>query len=192
MRKNEMIFSLCCAVLLLCGCGETQRVAKPDPVCVLDLTKAQAMTVAEQVLGDMHFVVAKADVERGILKTRPLQGAQFFEFWRDDVGGDYQTTESNIHTTRRTVELNMFGQGQKLCVACDVKLERLSISEVDIETRRSGEHGYEKFSDRRTSSKANMELKSLAGSNQEWIPLGGDSRLEALILRRIQAGMGNL
>jgi len=191
MKKIEMFFLLCSAVLFLCGCGEMQRLEKPKPVCVSGLSKSQAMAIAEEVLGQMHFVVAKADVERGILKSRPLPGAQFFEFWRDDVSGDYQTAESNIHTTRRIVELKMFEQGQKVCIACDVKVERLSISELDIENRRHGEHGFEKFSDRQSSSKANLELKGLAGSNKEWIPLGGDSRLEGLILRRLEARIGN-
>lgn len=191
MKKIELFFGVCSAVLFLCGCGEIQRLEKPKPVCVLGLSKSEAMAAAEEVLGQMHFVVAKADVQRGILQTRPLPGAQFFEFWRDDVSGDYQTTESNIHTTRRTVELTMFEQGQKVCIACDVKVERLSISEFDIEERRSGEHGFEKFSDRRSSSKANLELKSLGGSNKEWISLGGDSRLERLILRRLEARIGN-
>ena len=192
MKKIEMFFLLCSAVLFLCGCGEMQRLEKPKPVCVSGLSKSQAMAIAEEVLGQMHFVVAKADVERGILQTRPLPGAQFFEFWRNDVGGDYQTTESNIHTTRRTVELTIFEQGQKICIiACDVKVERLSISELDIEERRSGEHGFDKFSDRQSSSKANLELKRLGGSYKEWISLGGDSRLEGLILRRIEARIGN-
>ena len=182
---------MCSAVLFLCGCGEMQRLEKPEPVCVSGLSKLQAMAIAQEVLGQMHFVIDKADAQRGILRTRPLTGAQFFEFWRDDVTGDYQTAESNIHTTRRTVKLTMLEQGRKLCIACNVKVERLSISELDIEERRSGEHGFDKFSDRQSSSKANLKLKKLAGSNKEWIQLGGDSRLEGLILHRIEAKIGN-
>ncbi len=190
MKKTEMLFYAVCAVLVLGGCGEVARVERPEPICVEGISMAEAMAAGEEVLAAMQFTVAKADVKRGVLQTKALPGAQYFEFWRDDVMGDGQTAESNMHTTRRTVELKMAEGGGKVCVECDVKVERLSLSDYDMEERRHGEHTFEKFSDKR-SSQANLKLKKLRGVQKKWIELGNDGQLEELILRRIKAKMGN-
>ena len=62
---------------------------------------------AERVLTRMHFAIEKLDAEQGVVKTRPLRGAQFFEFWRSDNVSSYDCEEANLQSVRRTVELRV-------------------------------------------------------------------------------------
>ncbi|UCF17478.1 MAG: hypothetical protein JSW59_08445 [Phycisphaerales bacterium] len=74
--------------LAVAGCGQPQQKVVVVPISVPDTGKAEIMEVAEDVLAEMHFVIEKADVQSGLVRTRPLPGAQFFEFWRSDNVGD--------------------------------------------------------------------------------------------------------
>jgi hypothetical protein len=131
MNKAEL---LCLAVyvglFILSGCAQTQQREQLEYIYVPDIGKAQAMQIAEDVLGQMHFTIDKADVEQGFVRTKPLPGAQFFEFWRSDNVDASNSLQANLHTIRRTVELGIGRQGKRgsenLCIACDVKVHRLS------------------------------------------------------------------
>jgi hypothetical protein len=179
-----LLIAACAALTLSAGCaGDKQVKAKAvEPVCVADVNKAQAMQAGEDVLGKMHFTVEKADADMGYIRTRPLQGAQFFELWRNDVVGGANWAESNIQNIRRTVELNITGQQGQICYSCNVKTQRLSLSDYK-DTKHS--QAYDRFeSSGIRSTKQRVDLGS--AQQKTWIDLGQDEKLATVILQRIE------
>ena len=179
MNKVESLFMVCAGLMLLAGCAETQQYKTIEKICVPNLEKAKAMEAAEKVIGEMGFIVAKADAERGYLRTRPLRGAQFFEFWRKDNVGAFNTAEANLNSIRRIVELNISQEQGQLCIGCVVKTQRLNLPERQVY---SSARVYEIFS---TSSPAKQKLE-LDSKQKGWMDLGKDAKLATKILRRLE------
>ena len=162
--------------------------------------KLRAMKIAEDVLAKMHFTIEKADADpatlgidtrrwRGFIRTKPLPGAQFFEFWRSDNVGADNWLESNLHSIRRVVELNMSEQdegppqsGNRLCINCEVQKYKLSLPERHVS---SSARAYDMFS---ASSPAlqRIRLNPEQKAGMAWIDLGKDTQLAAEILKRIE------
>ena len=202
-EKTWVVFGLGFLVfgLLLTGCAEEQQYGAVEPICVENVNKLEAMEIAEDVLAKMHFTLEKADAEpatpgidtrrwRGYIRTRPLAGAQFFEFWRSDNVGTDNRLESNLHSIRRVVELNMSEQdegppqsGNRLCINCDVQKYRLSMPEHEVS---SSARAYEMFSESNPALQ-NLRLNPEQKAGMAWIDLGKDRQLAAEILKRISS-----
>ncbi len=207
MQKNEKkqerssTYRLCKYTLMTCmlmAAGCAQQNSTPPRVKVQDHTlyvkrdqgvgTADLMEVAEDVLARMYFIIDKADTDRGLIRTRPLPGAQFFEFWRSDNVGADNALAANLHTIRRTVTLDISQQNEQLCIGCNVQVQRLSLPERQVS---SSARVYGMFSQ---SSQSLQRLKLNPEQKQQmaWIDLGRDSRLEAEILKRIETGIVRL
>lgn len=183
MDKVKSLSLTVCAVLwVLGGCGEQQQFEAVKQICVGDLDKARAMQMAEDVLGEMHFSIEKSDSEQGLIKTRPLSGAQFFEFWRKDSIGTFNQAEANLHSIRRIVEMNVSQEEGRLCVGCNVNVQRLNLPERLLRGRG---RSYEMFS---MSGPMQQRLKLDAQQRRlmTWVDLGRDELLETEILKRIE------
>lgn len=141
------------------------------------------MKVAEDVLAEMYFTIEKADAQSGLIRTRPLPGAQFFEFWRSDNVGADNALEANIHTIRRTVILNISRQDKLLHIDCEVHAQRLSLPEQPVN---SSTRVYGMFS-QSSPLMQRLILNPEQKKDMTWIDLGRDSRLEAEIIKRIKA-----
>ncbi len=164
--------------LLLASCAGTQRYEALEQICLPDTDKAEAMHIVKDVLGKMHFTIDKADTEQGFLRTRPLPGPHLFEFWRSD-----HSAEANLHSIRRIVELNISQQAEKLCIDCDVKVQRLSLPELrDIGHEARGT-GYEA---RDTRPVQKLNLSPERKKDMAWLDLGKDPGLETKILKQIE------
>lgn len=184
-------YTLMTCALMVAGC--TQQTSTPPRVKVQDsdlligldqgIGTADMMEVAEDVLARMHFTIEKADVQSGFIRTRPLPGAQFFEFWRSDNVGADNTLAANLHTIRRTVTLDISQQDEQLRIGCEVQAQRLSLPERQVS---SSARVYGMFS---LSSPSLQRLKLNPEQKKEmtWIDLGRDTRLAAEILKRIEA-----
>jgi len=190
-KKTWVVFGLGFLVfgLLLAGCAEQQQYGAVKPICVDNIDKLQAMEVAEDILVKIHFTIEKADPENGFIRTRPLPGAQFFEFWRSDNVGADNWLESNLHSIRRVVELTMSEQeeeppqsGNRLCINCEVQKYRLSMPEHHVS---SSARAYKMFSES-NSALQNLRLNPEQKAGMAWIDLGKDSQLAAEILKRIE------
>ena len=180
MKKRKPLLIIAGAtVFLLTGCGKQQQYKTIEQICLPDITKSQAMKTAEDVLGKMHFAVDKTDYEQGYIKSRPLRAGQFFEFWRKDNVKGFNNAEANLHTIRRTVKINMSRQDRKLFINCDVKTERLSLSEHKVDRDRQE---YDRSSRIQTS----LEKLRLQSEQKNWIDLGKDEKLATVILQKIQ------
>ena len=186
----SLVFSL-----LLAGCAKQRQYEVVEQICVPGMDKAGAMQIAEDVLVKMNFTIEKADPNIGFMRTKPLPGAQFFEFWRKDNVGRENAALANLHTIRRIAELN-FGSTsspsraksrgsrdeEKLCIGCNVQVYRLSLPQRQST---SWAHAPEMFSESSQSMqrlRLNPEQKQAAA----WVDLGQDEQLATDILKRIE------
>lgn len=184
MRKymrNRAFWTLTCLALLT-GCATTQELTpNAGSVNVPDISVAEAMAAAETVLGGMHFVVEKADPVQGVIRTKPLTGAQFFELWRCDNVGVAQTMEASLQTLRRFVELRLQSDGGQVRIDCHVHVQRLSLPANEIA---SVSQAYRMYS-ASTSTVQRLELRPEQREGLAWIDLGEDPALAERILKRI-------
>jgi hypothetical protein len=181
-KVKSLYFMACAALFFLAGCAETQKYEATEQICVANVEKPKAIEAAEDVLGQMHFTIDKADVEQGFIRTRPLTGAQFFEFWRSDNVGPSNSLQANLHSIRRIVELDINRQEKELCIGCDVMTQRLSLPEHEVS---SSARAYEMFSDS-TASMQKLILRPEQKKQMAWVNLDKDTKLAAEILKRIE------
>jgi len=165
MNKVKLLFVACVALCTL-GCATRQQHEVVEQIYVPDMDKAEVMQIAEDVLAKMHFTIEKADAENGVIRTRPLPGAQFFEFWRSDNVGALAAAEANLHSIRRIIQLDISPQDDKLYIGCNVQVHRLSVPKFDPPRR------------------TKFEIPTLGG--MEWIDLDKDTQLATEILNRIK------
>lgn len=191
-RYKIRLVKLSCLIasLILClstGCSKPEQITKAEQICMPEISKAEAMQVAEDVLVRMHFDIEKADVESGYIQTRPLRGAQLFEFWRSDNVGDRNSAEANLHSIRRIAELHIGEpsdkEQSKLCISCNVKTQRLNLPEREI---KSSTRVYEMFS-RSERSMQRLNLDPEQRQLTTWVDLGPDPKLAMRILKRIES-----
>jgi len=186
---KSLSFSICAVVCLFTGCAEQQQFKAVEQICFkrpagedAEKLKMQVMETAEEVLGRMHFTIEKSDPDSGYIRTRPLAGAQFFEFWRSDNVGVFNWSEANLHSIRRIVELEINQQDGQLCIGCDVRTQRLNLPERHVS---SSSQAYGMFSES-SPSKQQLKLHAEQKRGMAWVDLGSDRRLETEILRRIE------
>ena len=175
-------FSVALCLTCLIGCGQQQK-ATGNAISTEPNEVSRTMQVAEDVLIKMHFDIAKADYGRGYIRTRPLAGAQFFEFWRsDNVGLDNQLL-SNMHSIRRIVELNITNSDGNPDIDCKVYVQRLSIPQREIW---SNSQAYQAFT-RSSLEFQRLELNPEQEKDMAWLDLDRDTKLEKEILKRISS-----
>jgi hypothetical protein len=143
------------------------------------------MQVAQDVLAQMQFKIDKADESMGYIRTLPLDGGQFFEFWRKDNIGSYNFSESNLHSLRRIVELKVSPQDNRVCVEGTVKTYRLSLPESET---LDATQAFEVFT-RDQTRLLQFELSDSQKQNMVWVELGEDEGLASEILRRVGAAV---
>jgi hypothetical protein len=172
-------------MVILTGCGQQRQFKAVDRICLPQGDKALAMRTAEDVLGRMHFDIAKSDAQLGIIRTRPLAGAQFFEFWRKDTVGCKNQLQSNLHSIRRTIELNITRQAQELRIDCRVNAERLNLPAHPVTSSARMNRIFTTGSSSKQALKLDPELQK----RMTWVGLGRDPELETLILNQIKQQM---
>jgi hypothetical protein len=181
-KLKSSLFTACAALLFLAGCAEPHRYEAIEQICPAGIDKQQAMQIAEDVLAKMHFTVAKSDANLGVIKTRPLAGAQFFEFWRKDNVGSFNSAEANLHSIRRIAELDIRQQDTQLCIHCNVNTQRLHLPEQEL---RSRSQAYDMFS-QSSQTRQTFNLHQNQKQSMAWVNLGKDTKLATVILKRIE------
>jgi hypothetical protein len=180
MKKQWICLFMCLACGFLTGCTEKQMAA-PDPKCLSGVDINSAMKSSEMVLVGMNFVIDKQDTTLHIMTTKPQAGSQFFELWRKDNVGGYNMAQSNLHSIQRTVELGFNEIQGQVCIVCTVKRERLSIPEKQLD---SAGKAYSLYTTG-DQTMQNMTLNAEQEKMMDWIDIGRDSRLEKVILDKI-------
>ena len=169
---------------LLAGCAaQPQGQQATEPLSLAAVPRADVMQAARETLSAMHFSIDKFDVESGVVHTKPLRAAQFFEFWRNDNVGAFSAAEANLNTIRRFVELRIAERDDGLHVDCNVWVQRLSLPENQVA---SVSQAYRMHS-QSTPSVQRLELEREQQKSMAWIDMGRDARLEAKILKRIES-----
>jgi hypothetical protein len=79
----------------------------PASVTVTATDYDRLWRACEEVVAERQFAPERVDYRNGILTTRPLPGAQFWELWRRDVNDGYSMAESNLATVRRRVQVEL-------------------------------------------------------------------------------------
>jgi hypothetical protein len=182
MKKSGLNKLFTCWLLLwLAGCAENKYIRTTEQICPPAVTKTDAETIAESVLAEMHFTIEKFDAEMGYIRTNPLSGAQTFEFWRTDSVGSFNRAEADLHSIRKTVELNIGEQSGQLCINCKATTQRLSLPQGQDAAGKD----YTNIAESRRSAQK-LKLGHEQKSNITWTDLGRDNQLETEILKRIE------
>jgi len=187
MRLTVSI-AICCAVLTTWpGC---QQPIQPEGPSATQLTGAdfeQLWQTGLEVLRRYNFRPDRQDRRAGVITTHPTTSAQWFEFWRPEVGGDFQAAEANLHTVRRqaTVHIRPAAEQGQIYVSTQVDVYRYSAPERQVTTA-SG--ALQIFGEKLPTAEGEMGPQAAAAY---WVPLGRDSRLEDELLRRIAWHVGS-
>jgi hypothetical protein len=211
LETRNLLCLLLMGASLGAGCASRPPVSSAEPNVVAPVqtvyeggaTTAKVVDAAEEVLTRMHFVIEKLDAEQGLVRTRPLRGAQFFEFWRSDNASTFAWEEANLQSIRRAVELRVTieDRGQSpadsavlrpsssvlhlssgLCVACTVSVQRLSFWQNEVA---GGSEGYRVHSSRSATLQW-MDADPQQRRGMAWIDMGQDRDLAARILSRVE------
>ena len=178
--------ALIAAAVSLCGCaGPNTAVTPTQIVCEDGVTKAEVVHAAGDVLTRMHFAIEKLDAEQGIVKTRPLRGAQFFEFWRSDDASPYNWEEANLQSVRRSVELRVRpedGNVPRLRIECAVLVQRLSLPPNEV----TGTSEAYRIHSASVPTLQRVEVTPQQRRAMAWIDLGRDPDLAAKVLARVE------
>jgi hypothetical protein len=180
MKKSGLAVLMLLAAGILSGCGKEYTIPS-EPKCLSGVDIDSAMRASEKVLVGMNFVINKSDPELLIITTKPLVGGQFFELWRKDNAGGYNSGISNLHTIQRIVELGIKENQGQICIDCKVVVERLSIPEKQIDSTAAAPSIFSRSSE----SKQTLTLNEKQESQMKWIDIGRDSKLETVILNKI-------
>jgi len=180
--RKTRLFWILVGLMLLAGCAAPQGGAlREESVNITAVSMADAMNVAEATLSRMQFVIEKADLNQGIIRTRPLTGAQFFEFWRSDNVGPTQALEANLQTLRRSVELHLTPYGDQIRMDCHVHVQRLSLPANEVASVSQAYRMYSKS----TPTMQRLELEPEQREGLAWIDLGEDPSLAKRILKQV-------
>jgi hypothetical protein len=187
MQKHTWRYlAVLAAVSAAAGCAR-QQASAPPPLKIRNMSKANVVAAAEDVLTRMHFAIEKADADAGYVKTRPLRGGQWFEFWRSDNASAYQGAQANVQSLQRTAEVNVSEIPGGVRVDCAVSVRRLSLPENDQVTMSRAAAMFTTS----TGSLQRLEVNPDQAAGMEWIDLGPDGALAARILERIQKRIGS-
>jgi hypothetical protein len=208
VKTRSLLWLLLAAAWIGTGCASRPPVSVDEPNapcppvqmhCEDGVTTGEVIQAAEYVLTRMHFAIEKLDAEQGVVKTRPLRGAQLFEFWRSDNANSYSCQEANLQSVRRTVELRVTDKAgdrrpetggasgpqpaasDLLCLECMVSVQRLSLPENEV----AGTSEAYQVHSRSTATLQRIEVSPRQRRTMTWIDLGEDRDLAARVLDRI-------
>lgn len=168
--------------LYLTGCAPTRQITVDEPLILPIVDKDLAIHAAQDVLTEMFFVIEKFDPQAGVIRTRPLTAAQFFEFWRHDNVGPQTAVQANLHSMQRTVQVNVSEQNNNVSVECQVQVRRLSVPEKKFASVSQAANMFTTGS----TSLQKLEINEEQQEKMAWIDLGPDHALEHKILTLIQ------
>jgi hypothetical protein len=179
--KNGFLLIMGVLAALAGGCTRVKMV-QAQPVCIEAVSQDKLMRACEKMLVSMQFQIEKYDEESGAIRTRPLRGKQFFEFWRSDNASGFDAVESNLQSLQRTAELTIETQSSRVCVTCVINTRRLSLSEEPIKSYYEAAGLYTGSG----ASRQRLDVKKERLEEMRWIDLGRDEALEQKMLTKIQ------
>ena len=181
-KIKSVLLGVCIAMMLLAGCARQQEAETLEQICLQNTNKPEVAEAAEKLLRRMHFKIEKSDAQQGIVRTHPLCGAQWFEFWRSDNAGRFNSKEANLHSIRRIAELDIAEQNGQICVNCNVQVQKLNLPEQEV----TGTSQAESIFSESGISTEGLNVNAGLQEGISWIDLGTDEKLATKILRQIE------
>jgi hypothetical protein len=157
--------------------GPTERVVRIEDY---DAFLDQAATL----LRELDLPPTRIDRVSGEIVLRPTTRGQWFEWWRPDSRGGYQTLESSLHTLRSRGRVAIRPSDPALAayvLSVEVEKERFSSPERQVTTT-SGALAI--YSERLPTTEG---LRASRLRDDHWVSLGRDGLLEAYLLERLAA-----
>src|SRR5262245_11916978 len=105
VRYALAIFFLA-TLILAAGC-QAPHVGGPTETVLRIADRDAFVDATLTVLRENDFRPQQVDRNEGLAIAGPSTSAQWFEFWRRDSRGVYQSFESSLHTMRRLVILRL-------------------------------------------------------------------------------------
>jgi hypothetical protein len=205
----QLRIAIAVMIALMGGCiGEPQHPAATQPSTAIDPATTQpsywmnqpangAVTftdfpklwaTCETVARQNYFRLDREDYRLGVLTTRPLVSAQWFEPWREDNRTFYDVQESSIASIRRTITFQFTRLDENTWkVVPKVLVERQEISEKRITsvllfrnvfTEPLAEHNQQRGT---RESDVGINLPE-----RYWLPLRRDAEYEEYLTRAIE------
>lgn len=181
MKKVLIFFSAIVITGVLGGCASQGRTGPTDPLCLADSNAVRTMEAASVVLRSIQFQIEKYDEEAGYIRTRPLSGGQFFEFWQHDNASAYAAAQSNLQSIQRIVEIEVYPNGSSTCLRCSVQVMQLSVPEKPI----GGMIMLPRTLTGVSQSNQTLIMSPARAEQVQWLDAGHDHALENSILRKI-------
>lgn len=107
MSANAIRIFLPLPLIFAAACEAPPRPDTPTELFVRIPDREAFFDDALTRLRESDFQPRLADRRDGLIIAGPTTSAQWFEWWRGDSPGMYQTFESSIHTVRRTVTVKL-------------------------------------------------------------------------------------
>ncbi|MFN0134539.1 MAG: hypothetical protein ACKVS9_00305 [Phycisphaerae bacterium] len=137
------------------------------------------------VLREHDFQPRRLERDQGLLIAGPTTAGQWFEIWRADTRGDYNTAEANLHTVRHTVTLRLDPEtgepsdADRFRLSLQVDKERLSAVERQVTTTGAA---LTIFSERVPTVEG---YRDPLEATRQWVPRGRNGQLESYLLHRV-------
>lgn len=182
MKNITILIMVGLLLLLFAGCSRPQQVVSSDSVCLPQVSVDKAMDAARTVLEKMQFSIEKYDPDVYYIRTRPLSGGQFFEFWRQDNASGYDAAQSNLQSIRRIVEIEATPYANRTCLECRVYVQQLSLPETPLKSTHRMANSFTNSS----ATYQTLQLDRGQVQKMEWLDKGLDRELEQKILNKIR------
>jgi hypothetical protein len=181
MRTTVLITVLSIGLGSWSGCQQPTQPMVPTGVDLSPADFEALWQTSLEVLQRYNFRPDRQDRRAGVITSHPATSGQWFEFWRPEVVGPFNSAEASIHTVRRQVTVRVSPQpADDGChVSVQVDVYRYSATERQVTTA-SG--ALQIFGEKLPTAEGQM------GPHQagvRWVPLGRDDLLEKELLDRI-------
>lgn len=193
IRRASQITAITTLFALIVGCAAPE---KPNQISQLTLHLADRdafITHAASLLRRHDLPPKRLERANGLIVSQPTTSGQWFEFWRIDSRGPYQSLESSLHTIRRTVTVRVtpidddtpapdtqpVADDDAYRVTVRVDKERFSAPHRQITTASGALAIYSEQVPTRSG------LRGRRSRLYDWVALGRDPLLEDYLLSRL-------
>jgi hypothetical protein len=149
---------------------------------------SQLFQASEDSARDFLFRIDRVDYRAGLLTTRPMVSAQWFEFWRRDTQTWDDLAESSLATIRRTIRFEFVRLDDgSFEVTPKVLVERETVAESRVTSPTNYRRVFHNEIDPRRRARGTRE--SDVGTRlpgRYWTPIGRDPALEEALARSIE------
>lgn len=187
--------SILLAAAFLTGCAARRAdvtanhdaTAEAPPPAIRSADFETLWAACESAVQAKLFELDRQDRRLGVLTTKPMVSAQWFEIWRPELKSCYDIAESSLATMRRTVRFEFEKLGEnEFVVRPTVLVERYS----QAERRVTSSALYRSVHGRPNVRGTPESDRGVYLPSSYWYPVARDLRLEESIARDVARRIG--